>query len=119
MMNVEFLKQNGVDVEKSLELFGDMQTYNDTIGEFILGASSKLPKLEEYKNGKDMNNYAIYVHSLKSDAKYLGFMDLADLSLDHEVHSKENNTDYIDQNFNQLLNELIRIKNVLDLYLKN
>ena len=44
-MNVDFLKENGIDVEKSLELFGDIETYNDTIGEFILGASSKLPKL--------------------------------------------------------------------------
>jgi len=52
MMNVEFLKENGVNVDQSLELFGDMETYNDTIGEFILGASSKLPRLEEYKNAK-------------------------------------------------------------------
>ena len=55
MINVDFLKENGVNVEQSLELFGDIQTYNDTIGEFILGASSKLPKLEEYKNEKGMN----------------------------------------------------------------
>lgn len=55
-MNVDFLKENGIDVDKSLDLFGDIETYNDTIGEFILGASFKLPKLEEYKNAKDMNN---------------------------------------------------------------
>ena len=44
-------------------------------------------------------------------------MDLADLALDHEVHSKENNIDYIEQNFNQLLTELTRIKKVLESYL--
>ncbi len=45
-------------------------------------------------------------------------MDLADLALDHEVHSKDNNIDYIEQNFNKLIIELDRIKNVLDSYLK-
>ena len=33
MKTVEFLKQNNVDVEKSLELFGDMETYNQTLKE--------------------------------------------------------------------------------------
>ena len=44
-MNVDFLKENGIDVEKSLELFGDIETYNDTIGEFILVSSCNLQKL--------------------------------------------------------------------------
>lgn len=42
-MNVDFLKENGIDVDKSLDLFGDIETYNDTIGEFILGASLSCP----------------------------------------------------------------------------
>ena len=37
MKDVEFLKQHNVDVDKSLELFGDMETYNDTIKEFQEG----------------------------------------------------------------------------------
>ena len=50
MLDVEFLKQNGVDVEKSLELFGDMETYNDTVGDFLIGLDSKLPLLKKYKD---------------------------------------------------------------------
>ncbi len=116
-MNVEFLKQNGVDVEKSLELFGDMQTYNDTIGEFILGASSKLPKLEEYKNGKDMNNYAIYVHSLKSDAKYFGFTKLAELAYNQEMKSKAGDVYYIYNTYDELVAETNRLIHVVKQYL--
>ena len=41
--DAEFLKQNGVDVEKSLELFGDMDTYNETIKEFKLSLEKLLP----------------------------------------------------------------------------
>ena len=34
--------------------------------------------------------YKILVHSIKSDAKYLGFKDLAEKSYEHEMKSKEN-----------------------------
>ena len=117
--SLSFLEENNVDVINALNLLGDEETYNEMLKTFYDEFDEKMEKLKEFKESKNMSEYSTLVHSIKSDAKYLGFMDLADLSLDHEVHSKENNIDYIDQNFNQLLNELIRIKNVLDLYLKN
>ena len=36
-----------------------------------------------------MSNYAILVHSLKSDAKYLGFTKLAELAYNHELKVKK------------------------------
>ena len=33
--NVEYLKENGVDIDKSLELLGDIDTYNDLLKEFM------------------------------------------------------------------------------------
>lgn len=116
-MNVDFLKENGIDVEKSLELFGDIETYNDTIGEFILGASSKLPKLEEYKNAKDMNNYAIYAHSIKSDAKYFGFTKLAELAENQEMKSKAGDIYYIYNTYDEMINEVNRLIHVIKQYL--
>ena len=34
MKDANFLVANGVDVKKSLELFGDMETYNATLEDF-------------------------------------------------------------------------------------
>ena len=109
MGDVNFLINNGVDIEKSLELFGDMATYNDTIGEFLLGANEKIPKIKYYKEMKDMPNYAILVHSLKSDARYFGFTKLAELAYNHELKSKEGDYYYIYENFDSLMNEADRI----------
>ena len=117
MLNVDFLKENGVDVDKSLELFGDMQTYNDTVGEFLLGVSQKIPKLEEYKNAKDMNNYAIYVHSLKSDARYFGFTKLAELAYNQEMKSKAGDIYYIYDTYDDLMSEVDRLTHVVKQYL--
>ena len=117
MLNVDFLKENGVDVDKSLELFGDMQTYNDTVGEYLLGVSQKIPKLEEYKNAKDMNNYAIYVHSLKSDARYFGFTKLAELAYNQEMKSKAGDVYYIYDTYDELMSEVDRLTHVVKQYL--
>ena len=44
MKDVNVLIANGIDVNKSLELFGDMDTYNDTLEEFLAGVTEKLEK---------------------------------------------------------------------------
>ena len=48
MKDIKFLEQNGVDIQKSLELFGDVDTYNETIGEFLVGIHTKINKLIEH-----------------------------------------------------------------------
>ncbi len=116
MNDVNYLLNNGVDVEKSLELFGDLETYNDSIKDFITDASSKIEKLKEFKAVGDMANYAIEVHALKSDAKYFGFTTLAELALNHEMKSKENNMFYISENFPELEQETKRCLNIAKVY---
>ena len=90
MYDTKILIENGVNLEKSLELFGDIATYNDNLDEFLDGIEKLIQDIENYKTQKDMANYAILVHSLKSDAKYYGFEKLAELALDHELKSKDN-----------------------------
>lgn len=118
MKDIKFLSQNGVDVEKSLELFGDIGTYNDTIGDFLVGAKEKLAKLEVYKNAKDMVNYEIYVHSLKSDAKYFGFTKLAEIAYDQELKSKAGDIYYIYEHYNELVSEVSRTIHIVKEYLE-
>ena len=75
-MNTQILINGGVDINHALELLGDMDMYNETMGDFLEEINEKLPKLIEYKNNNDMPNYAIIVHSIKSDSKYFGFTAL-------------------------------------------
>ena len=116
-MNKEYLESNGIDVEKGLELLGDMDMYNETMEDFLSEINDKYPKLIEYKNLNDMENYSILVHSIKSDSKYLGFTDLAQIAYDHELKSKENDTSYVNSNFNFLQDEINRIINIIKKYL--
>ena len=117
MKDVNVLKSNGVDVDQSLELFGDMETYNETLEEFLANVDQKLSDIEKYKEASDMANYAILVHSLKSDSKYLGFTKLAELSYNHEMASKANNVEFVYVNYDILMNEAKRIVEVASSYL--
>ncbi|MBR1377046.1 MAG: response regulator [Bacilli bacterium] len=119
MRDVNILKNNGVDIEKALESLGDMEMYDDTISEFLNEVNNKLDDIKKYKDADDMPNYAILVHSLKSDARYLGFTKLAELAYDHELKSKENDVNYVNANYDSLIAEANRIIVVAKSYVGN
>lgn len=116
MRNISLLVNNGINVNDSLDLLGDIDTYNDILKDFFDEASEKLVKIDEYKNKNDMANYAILVHSLKSDAKYLGFTKLAELAYNHEIESKNNNSIYVNEHYEELINEANSIIKLVNEY---
>ena len=116
-MNVEILTNNKIDVNHGLELLGDMDFYNETIGTFYDGIQENINKLKDFKEKKDLANYAIVAHSVKSDSKYLGFMDLAEIALSHEMAGKEGNEQFIEDNFDSFMAEINRIVSVVKEYL--
>lgn len=90
MEKVELLVNNNVDVNGSLEFWGDMDSYNENLLEFKNSLEEKINSLEYYKNSKDCANYAIIAHSMKSEAKYLGFKNEAEIFLSHELTNFDN-----------------------------
>lgn len=117
MKDKNLLLQNGIDLEKSLELFGDMNMYDESLGDFIREIDNKMYKISHFKEMLDMPNYAILTHSLKTDAKYFGFVKLAELAYAHELHSKENNTVFVRENYLALVEETNRIIELVKKYL--
>ena len=115
--DIDYLKEKGIDVDSSLELLGDMDTYNETLKDFLIECETRLPKMKEHLSNNDSNNYAILAHALKSDSKYLGFKKLAELSLNHELKGKENDLEYIKENFDELIDEAEKIINIIKNYL--
>lgn len=117
--DTNILIDNGVDLKKSLELFGDMAMYDDSLGDFLAEVENKLFKIAHFKDVGDMINYAILVHSLKSDARYFGFTKLADLSYEHEIQSKEKNLFFVKNNYDTLKEEADKIIILVKEYLSS
>lgn len=112
----KYLLQHGVDLDKAMALLGDMEMYNMTLKDFFDEADNKWLKIVNYKNTNDLANYAIEVHSLKSDCKYLGFMRLAERAYEHELKSKENDANFVESHFKELEEEYNNVMNIIDEY---
>lgn len=117
MKDKNILINNGVDLEKSLELFVDMETYEETLKDFLDAIDEKVASLNKNKEETDMPAYAIDVHSIKSDARYLGFNSLAQLALELELKSKENDVMFVLDNHDRLLDEVKKFVSLSKTYL--
>lgn len=117
MKDINFLKEHNIDVDTSIELLGDLDMYNELLSDFIEISNERMPRLENSKNNKDMKKYAIDVHAIKSDSKYLGFTKLADMALNHQLKSEENNIEYINEHYDELILEVNDKINLIKEYL--
>ena len=119
IIDENYLLENDVNYKKGVELLGDLETYNDMLSDWFKESQNKFEQLKLFKLRHDMPNYVIAVHALKSDSKYFGFDKLAELSYNHEMKSKENDQEYVFNNFHELELEFLRISNVVETYLKS
>jgi len=117
--DIEILTKNEIDVESALELLGDMEMYDEMLQDFLDECEERMPKVEEYYQNGDMKNYAILVHAMKGDSKYLGFTKLAEISLEHQLKSQENDLEYIKKYYNEWLQEVRRVLRVVQDYLSS
>lgn len=111
-----YLKENGIDVEKGFTILGDKNLFFDTLKDFYFASSLRRDELLLHLANGDLKNYSILTHSIKSDCKYLGIDNLADICFVHETKSKENDKEYIDSEFQKLLDEYDRIISILKEY---
>ena len=116
-IDINYLKENDIDVDSSIELLGDIDMYNETLKDFLKESEDRLPKMDKFLKEKDSSNYAILAHAMKSDSKYLGFKTLAELSLNHELKGKENDIEYLENNYEELITEANRIIDIINKYL--
>lgn len=111
-----FLVQNGVDVEKGIENTMDFETYNEILLEFCDTFPEEVNKFNKFKQENDMINYEIIVHALKSNCRTLGFTGTGEMFYQHELASKEGNSAWVSEHYNELINEVNRVYKILMTY---
>ena len=115
-VKINFLKQNGVDVDKGVENTMDFETYNEILLDFCDTFVEEVNKFNAYKIAGDMVNYEIIVHALKSNCRTLGFMNTGEMFYQHELASKQNDINYVNQHYDELINEVNRVYRILTNY---
>ena len=111
-----FLIQNGVDVDKGIENTMDFETYDEILLDFCDTFPQEVNKFNVFKVQGDMVNYEIIVHALKSNCRTLGFMSTGEMFYQHELASKQNDINYVNQHYDELINEVNRVYRILTNY---
>ena len=74
------LRENGLDVDAALKFTGSDDRYVKALTRFYNGYNKNRTRIENSYNSKDYEDYAIVVHSLKSNARMIGDYKLGDLA---------------------------------------
>lgn len=119
MKNIEILKKANIDVDKGIELLGDIEMYDDTLQDFLEESKDRMERIKTAYQEENMENYAIDVHAMKGDANYLGFTKLAELSLNHQLKSQDNDIEYVKSHYEELMKESSRVIEVVEQYLNS
>ncbi|MDD6879280.1 MAG: Hpt domain-containing protein [bacterium] len=115
MNNIEFLKQNGFNIDQALSYLGDIETFNEILKDFYDGLDDQVNELLSKKD--DMPNYAILVHALKSNCRSLGIIRYADICYEEELKSKEGDSEFILEHCSKIVEEKEKVKNIIKTYL--
>ena len=116
MNDLNFLKNNKIDVDKSVNELG-LDMYNELLGVFLTEIFDKVNKLQTSLQTNNMQDYSTYVHGIKGESLYLGFTELARQALEHQTMSEQGNFEYIKNNFIPLITEISRVIKVARIYL--
>ncbi len=90
------LTEIGIDTDKGISNCGeDEGFYNSILMEYLDSSAEKKDKLKLYLETKDLKNYGILVHALKSTSATIGAAHLSSLALALEKAAKEDNYEFI------------------------
>lgn len=81
----------------------DFEQYRTVIGIVYKYAGEKIERVRELYEKRDIENYTIEVHALKSNAATVGAMRLSDLARSLEEAGKKNNLEIIERDTNKLI----------------
>ena len=119
MRNIEILKKANIDVDKGIELLGDIEMYDETLQDFLDESKDWMERIQKSLEEGNMESYAIDVHAMKGDANYLGVTKLAELSLNLQFKSLDNDIKYVKSHYEELMKEASLIIKTVKLYLND
>ncbi len=100
------LRAIGVDTDMGLLYCqGDEEFYISMFDSFMEEAVDKKRELNEFLKAKDLKNYAITVHSVKSTSKMIGIMGLSEMARSMEEAAKNGDLEAVSRRAEELIGE--------------
>ena len=104
--DVQQLAMEGVDVRAGLELRREgVKSYLELLELYYTDGLEKVLLIRQLAEAEDYKNYEIEVHALKSASANIGAMELSSMAKANEYAAKDGNEEFIQDNYETLLEE--------------
>ena len=104
----------GIDIDKAIKNSGSEELFIELLNDVYKLMDDKSSLIETYLKDKDIQNYTIQVHSLKTTCRMIGAMDLGEDFFTLEKLGKENNLEQIEKLTPDVLNSFRSLKPYLE-----
>lgn len=105
-VNYALLGRSGVDTKLGLKYCEqDEELYQSLLSQYCTEAPEKKAKLGEYLNAKDLKNYTILIHAVKSTSLMIGAASLSGKAKALELAAKEGNEVFLELHHDEMLQE--------------
>lgn len=109
----------GIDIDKAIKNSGSMELFTELLGDVYKLMDEKINLVETYLKDKDIQNFTIQVHSLKTTCRMIGAIDLGEDFFTLEKLGKENNLEQIKKFTPDVLNTFRSLKPYLEPFASN
>ncbi len=108
-----FESLEGIDGKIAIQNSGSEEAFKTVLKIFYESIDEKYAELKKYISTGDFSSYTIKVHALKSSAKLIGAMEMAERAQLLENAGKEDNVDYIRAHNDAFMEDYLHYKEVL------
>lgn len=105
-----------LDLKTALSLMGSEKLLNDVIGQFYRTMDKNENKILTLWKRRDLPDFTIEVHSLKSTSRQIGANRLSKMAAKLEAAGKASDKNYISANIDEMFAEYSRIRDILGRY---
>lgn len=108
----------GVNTDEGLMMIGgNEEIYNSVLETYLREGRQKLPEIRQCALERNLNDYTILVHALKSASRNIGAAALGEHAFSHEERAKQGDVDFVLGDYEALLDEYEVILDNISKYL--
>lgn len=107
----------GIDNEQAIRNSGSEEIFIEILGDIHKIIDEKCDQIESFIKAKDITNFTIVVHALKTNCRMIGAMELGERFFTLEKLGKENNLEQIEKLTPDVLNAFKTLKSDLEPYI--
>ena len=116
-MDRDLLTAAGFEVEKALELVGDIELYEEVLIDYYNDVDKNAELIKKCESEEDIKNYTVYVHGIKSASKLIGANDFAKEAETMELCGHNGDIEAIHAKTDALLEKYLQIKQKISTFI--